>query len=107
MKKIISLLAVLTFLSYYAGSQDIERHAPAGYDSLRTAISHGKIDSVVYTSKTVGTNRKALIYTPPGYSKNNKYPVFYLLHGIGGDEREWLRGGHPEIIFMLRKRLNR
>jgi len=99
MKKIISLLAVLTFLSYYAGSQDIERHAPAGYDSLRTAISHGKIDSVVYTSKTVGTNRKALIYTPPGYSKNNKYPVFYLLHGIGGDEREWLKGGHPEIIL--------
>jgi enterochelin esterase-like enzyme len=99
MKKIISLLAVLTFLSYYAGSQDIERHAPAGYDSLRTAISHGKIDSVIYTSKTVGTNRKALIYTPPGYSKNNKYPVFYLLHGIGGDEREWLRGGHPEIIL--------
>jgi enterochelin esterase-like enzyme len=99
MKKIISLLAVLTFLSYYAGSQDIERHAPAGYDSLRTAISHGKIDSVIYTSKTVGTNRKALIYTPPGYSKNNKYPVFYLLHGIGGDEREWLKGGHPEIIL--------
>jgi len=99
MKKIISLLAVLTFLSYYAGSQDIERHAPAGYDSLQTAISHGKIDSVIYTSKTVGTNRKALIYTPPGYSKNNKYPVFYLLHGIGGDEREWLRGGHPEIIL--------
>jgi enterochelin esterase-like enzyme len=99
MKKIISLLAVLTFLSYYAGSQDIERHAPAGYDSLRTGISHGKIDSVIYTSKTVGTNRKALIYTPPGYSKNNKYPVFYLLHGIGGDEREWLKGGHPEIIL--------
>jgi enterochelin esterase-like enzyme len=99
MKKIISLLAVLTFLSYYAGSQDIERHAPAGYDSLRTVNSHGKIDSVIYTSKTVGTNRKALIYTPPGYSKNNKYPVFYLLHGIGGDEREWLKGGHPEIIL--------
>ncbi len=40
-----------------------------------------------------------MIYTPPGYSKIKKYPVLYLLHGIGGDEFEWLHGGHPEIIL--------
>jgi enterochelin esterase-like enzyme len=99
MKKITSLLAALTFLSFAAGSQDIERHAPVGYDSLRTGISHGKIDTVTYASKTVGTDRKALIYTPPGYSKTNKYPVLYLLHGIGGDEKEWLKGGQPQVIL--------
>ena len=99
MKKITCLLAALTFLSFAAGSQDIERHAPIGYDSLRTGISHGKIDTVTYASKTVGTDRKALIYTPPGYSKTNKYPVLYLLHGIGGDEREWLNGGQPQVIL--------
>src|SRR5204863_2479628 len=43
--------------------------------------------------------RKALIYTPPGYSKNKKYPVLYLLHGIGGDEKEWLNGGKPQLIL--------
>ena len=29
------------------------------------------------------------VYTPPGYSANRKYPVLYLLHGIGGNDREW------------------
>jgi len=54
---------------------------------------------VEYDSKSVGNKRKAQVYTPPGYSSDNKYPVLYLLHGIGGDENEWARGGHPEIIL--------
>ena len=33
------------------------------------------------------------------YSKKKKYPVLYLLHGIGGDEKEWLRGGQPQVIL--------
>ncbi len=39
------------------------------------------------------------VYTPPGYSPNEKYPVLYLLHGIGGDEWEWKNGGKPEVIL--------
>ncbi len=73
--------------------------AVSGFDTIRSNISHGLIDSIVYTSKTVGTKRKALIYTPPGFSKTKKYPVLYLLHGIGGDAKEWLNGGHPEVIL--------
>jgi len=83
----------------YSEAQNIVKHAPAGFDSLRVNIAHGKIDSFYYYSKTVGTKRKSLIYTPPGYSKNKKYPVLYLLHGIGGDEHEWLNGGHPQVIL--------
>ena len=40
-----------------------------------------------------------LVYTPPGYSTDRKYPVLYLLHGIGGDETEWQRLCHPEHIL--------
>jgi enterochelin esterase-like enzyme len=47
----------------------------------------------------VGNKRKAVVYTPPGYSAEQKYPVLYLLHGIGGDENEWRRGGQPEVIL--------
>ncbi len=43
--------------------------------------------------------RKALIYTPPSFSKSKKYPVLYLLHGIGGDEKEWLTHGSPQEIL--------
>jgi enterochelin esterase-like enzyme len=99
MKKLFVLIGSLIMASIYANSQDIEKHAPQGYDKPRTGIEHGKIDSISYASKTVGGNRRTLIYTPPGYSKNKKYPVLYLLHGIGGDEKEWYKGGHPEIIL--------
>jgi endo-1,4-beta-D-glucanase Y/enterochelin esterase-like enzyme len=73
--------------------------APAGFDSLRAGIPHGRIDTIQYPSTTVGTTRRALIYTPPGYSRHKRYPVLYLLHGIGGDEKEWLNGGRPQVIL--------
>lgn len=91
----ISALFVLNLSGY---SQPFET-APEGFDVARPDIPHGKIDTIQYLSKTVGTHRKALIYTPPGYSEGNKYPVLYLLHGIGGDEREWLNNGHPQVIL--------
>jgi enterochelin esterase-like enzyme len=99
MKKLTATFTALFVFCFYANSQNIEKHAPEGFDIHRTGIDHGKIDSTTYASKTVGTNRKVLIYTPPNYSKSKKYPVLYLLHGIGGDEREWLKGGNPQIIL--------
>jgi len=73
--------------------------APVGFDKKRENIEHGKVTPVTYFSKTVGNNRRMLVYTPPGYSPSKKYPVLYLLHGIGGDEKEWFRNGQPDIIF--------
>jgi enterochelin esterase-like enzyme len=72
---------------------------PDGFDKARDGIEHGKVETVEYDSKSVGNKRKVVIYTPPRYSAETKYPVLYLLHGIGGDEQEWRRGGHPEIIL--------
>ena len=99
MKKIIALVYSLILTSTFVFPQNIERHGPAGFDSLLINIPHGKIDTINYVSKTVGTIRRALIYTPPQYSRSKKYPVLYLLHGIGGDEKEWLNGGHPQLIL--------
>lgn len=94
-------LAVCAVLLFNAPvySQDIVSQARAGFDVFRTDIPHGKIDTITYQSKTVGNTRRALIYTPPGYSKSKKYPVLYLLHGIGGDEKEWYNGGSPQVIL--------
>ncbi|WP_426295067.1 alpha/beta hydrolase-fold protein [Dyadobacter endophyticus] len=75
------------------------KEMPKGFDVPRQGVAAGRIDTVSYKSKTVGTVRKALVYTPPGYSKRVKYPVLYLLHGIGGDEKEWLKGGNPQLIL--------
>src|SRR5206468_12890498 len=73
--------------------------APAGYNAKRDGIPHGTMTMIEYDSKTVGTRRKMLVYTPPGYSATMKYPVLYLLHGIGGDETEWERFTQPENIL--------
>ncbi|HET9824877.1 MAG TPA: alpha/beta hydrolase-fold protein, partial [Chitinophagaceae bacterium] len=99
MKKSIAVFTCAIIMTIVARSQNIIPHAFPGFDSVRENISHGRIDTISYSSKTVGTSRRALIYTPPGYSKKKKYPVLYLLHGIGGDEKEWLNGGHPEVIL--------
>ncbi len=99
MKEKICIITLLIMISCPSNSQNIAKQAPVGFDLVRTDIAHGKIDSVSYFSTTVGTNRRAIIYTPPGYSVNKKYPVLYLLHGIGGDEKEWLNGGQPQVIL--------
>ena len=72
---------------------------PQGFDTRRDGIDRGKLETVEYDSTTVGVKRKAQVYTPPGYTKDQKYPVLYLLHGIGGDENEWARGGRPNVIL--------
>jgi enterochelin esterase-like enzyme len=72
---------------------------PAGINVKREGIPHGKLELIEYESKTVGTTRKMQVYTPPGYAKDKKYPVLYLLHGIGGDETEWERFATPDILL--------
>lgn len=94
-KKMLSLLGYKSDNS----KEPFVVHAPIGFDQLNPAVPAGKVEAVSYNSKTVGTVRKATIYTPPGFVKNKKYPVLYLLHGIGGDEKEWLNGGNPQIIL--------
>jgi enterochelin esterase-like enzyme len=72
---------------------------PANFDTAGEGIPRGRLEMVGYDSKSVGNKRQALVYTPPGYSAEKRYPVLYLLHGIGGDENEWRRGGQPEVIL--------
>lgn len=93
-------LLVLAAESAFAQSGDgTFSTPPSGFDARREGIERGKLETVEYDSTTVGIKRKAQVYTPPGYSKDQKYPVFYLLHGIGGDENEWVRGGSPDAVL--------
>jgi enterochelin esterase-like enzyme len=99
MKPFITIFIFTVTLVSPAACQNIIQHAPPGFDTLRKDIAHGTIDTIHYFSKTVGNQRRSLIYLPPGYSKSKKYPVLYLLHGIGGDEKEWLNNGSPQVIL--------
>jgi enterochelin esterase-like enzyme len=82
------------------GPDDVQTLAepPAEINAMKD-VPHGKLELVEYESKTVGTRRKVNVYTPPGYDKTKKYPVLYLLHGIGGDETEWVRFASPHLLL--------
>lgn len=100
MKNFQFLTVILFFLLLgKLSAQSTISQAPQGFDLPKSDISKGKIDTLIYFSSTVGTDRKTLVYTPPGFSDSKKYPVLYLLHGIGGDEKEWLNNGQPQVIL--------
>lgn len=99
MKKILFLITILTAGSHVAFAQQPIEQASDGFDVEQSGIMWGNIETVEYESETVGTKRRAVIYTPPEYSENDTYPVLYLLHGIGGTETEWLDNGNPQVIL--------
>jgi enterochelin esterase-like enzyme len=73
--------------------------APKGFDMKRDGIERGRVETVEYDSKTTGTKRPLVVYTPPGYSRDKKYPVLYLLHGIGDEETGWWKKGSADTIL--------
>lgn len=63
-------------------------------------VPHGEVRALWYHSKVTGKARRAMVYTPPGYDKNaDKYPVLYLQHGAGEDERGWTTQGRANFIL--------
>lgn len=63
-------------------------------------VPHGTVSKVWYNSPTLGTDRRMTVYTPAGYEKGNiRYPVLYLLHGMGGDENAWSELGRATQIL--------
>ena len=63
-------------------------------------VDHGQVRTVWYHSNTANADRRMNVYLPAGYGKTDKkYPVFYLLHGSGGDENAWLELGNISRIM--------
>jgi enterochelin esterase-like enzyme len=95
--------SVLMFfaLLHVSGAQPAKvDKAPKGFDVRRDKIERGKTETVEYDSTTVGGKRKFVAYLPPGYDKDKKYPVFFLLHGKGGNESSWSgKGGSAAVIL--------
>ena len=63
-------------------------------------VPHGTVSKCWYNSPTLGIDRRITIYTPAGYETSGKrYPVLYLLHGMGGDEEAWPTLGRATQIL--------
>lgn len=76
---------------------------PGGAGDIMIArdVPHGNVAKVWYDSPSLGMERRMTVYTPAGYdeSSDRRYPVLYLLHGMGGDEDAWSELGRAPIIL--------
>jgi enterochelin esterase-like enzyme len=64
-------------------------------------VPHGNVQQVLFPSLSTKASRRAFVYTPPGYDKDQstRYPVLYLQHGWGEDETAWSVQGHANLIM--------
>lgn len=91
-------------LNYYGSTRwesgiEVPAHDQDFY-SLKD-VPHGNVQQIMFPSKSTNTQRRAFVYTPPGYGKDKskKYPVLYLQHGWGEDETAWSNQGHANLIM--------
>ena len=64
-------------------------------------VPHGMVHQVLFPSASTKTSRRAFVYTPPDYNKDQskRYPVLYLQHGWGEDETAWTNQGRANLIM--------
>lgn len=74
---------------------------PASFDKTIFSVPYGEYRDIEYVSHITGRKRPAKVFLPPDYDEKEAYPLLVLLHGIGGDENEWLLGNVNEIISNL------
>lgn len=75
-----------------------EHNMPAAVKTEKLKGVYGELVNIEYPSTTVGNTRKAIVLLPPDYDSQKAYPVLYLLHGIGGDQSEWMYGNPKAIL---------
>lgn len=67
---------------------------------LKADVPHGQVARLRYQSKVTGNWKNMYVYTPAEYETSGKsYPVLYLQHGGGEDERGWSNQGLTDIIL--------
>jgi len=90
-----------TFFGYGKPTSGVEVPEPGAdyYDAKD--VPHGEVRSLWYHSKVTGAPRRAMVYTPPGYDADTRkrYPVLYLQHEAGEDERGWTTQGRANFIL--------
>lgn len=84
-----------------SGIEIPETPEESAYYTFNRGIAHGQVRECQYYSEVEGRARRCFVYTPAEYetSPERKYPVLYLQHGMGEDERGWHEQGHMANIL--------
>ena len=73
---------------------------PASDYIADASVPHGAVGTVHYYSSVTDSEREMQVYTPPGYNRNDRrYPVLYLLHGVGGNDTDWFVNMRANFIL--------
>lgn len=86
--------------SLNAGGIEVPEGPEGDYYRFNKNVPHGQIRSLNYYSDINGTYRHVNVYVPASYEKGKKkYPVLYLLHGMGENDNGWVNQGHVDFIL--------
>ena len=90
-----------TYFGYGRPTSGLDVPEPGVDDYDIREVPHGEVRSRWYQSQATGTWRRAYVYTPPDYDDGSgrRYPVLYLQHGMGEDERGWTTQGRANFIM--------
>ncbi|MCE4552881.1 alpha/beta fold hydrolase [Roseateles cellulosilyticus] len=89
-------------LTYRGARSVLDVPGPASaFHSAQPGVPQGLVSVMSYDSSTLGTRRRAHVYTPPGYEANGnrRYPVLYLVHGAGDSDDSWTSIGQANHIL--------
>ena len=87
------------FLAVPVSSAWPQEAATPSYLEIRD-VAHGDVQTFSYQSKSIDRERDVVVYLPPGYEGSGEsYPVLYLLHGAGGNERTWIDRQQANVIL--------
>ncbi len=93
---------VETFIGYSHICNGFEVADPkGGFYEMKQDVPHGNVLIKNYYAKSVNQWRQIYVYTPPQYDKDatKRYPVLYLQHGGGEDQRVWIEMGRTNLIL--------
>lgn len=78
--------------------EDTNMDVPSDFWTRKSDVNYGQVKNIEYSSTATNSKRKAKVILPDGYSTEKKYPVLYLLHGIGGDENSLYNDNVQTVI---------
>ena len=79
-----------------ACSHETPKQAPP--PTTTTAAAHGQVQTARFHSDALGVDKDYVLYLPASYDSGKKFPVFYYLHGLTGNETNWIKGGHLDEV---------
>ena len=96
MKRALALVA-LVGCSTPAPPSPVTPASPAVAASAPAPAGKGTVETHVFRSDALGVDKRYVVYLPAGYAASTeRFPVIYLLNGIGGDETNWTEHGHAD-----------